>query len=291
MQKIRSGWLKMNSSIAVDYLSFSVDLTNIIHDENIAMMVFASAMREMIGHEDFDKVFVEPDGWENCRGQRPYTHGKCNRNIGVFVWFGGQSNALVQFSGHGCKFLEKSQMLLSVISSAIDRLTRLDIAIDIETDTLPIDFVSAGYNNRIKSYGEQRSASGQTCYVGSRVSQKFCRVYRYSEPHPRARFLRVEYETKKAQAQIAAKSILANGLAYASESLTKYYDWKHADMPETNAMVEKMQAEVTQRSSAKTLYWLLTQVAPAIRRLIEDGTIENPDQFFNENFMPDEGDK
>lgn len=283
--------LKMVANVAIDYMSFSVDLVNRIEDGDLAMHVTADALRELIGGSQFEGIFLAPNGWEKCKGQRPYSHGQSNRKIGVFVWFGGHSNALVQFSGHGCKFLEKSGLLYNVLASVLERLTRLDIAIDIETDTKPTDFVHAGYNNRIKSYGEQRSAHGDTCYVGSRKSQKFCRVYRYSPPHPRSHLLRVEYETKKEQAQIAARSILANGIGYASESLSKYYEWKHEDMPETNALVEKMQAEVTDRSSAKTLYWLQTQVAPAIQRLIFEGTIENPQKFFEEHFIPQEGDK
>lgn len=286
MFKTRLG-LQMSSNVSVDYLSFSVDLVNRVDELHTAMEATSDALRELLGIIPFEGIFLKPDGWEGCSGQRPYAFGQCNRKVGVFVWFGGHSNALVQFSGQGCKFLQKNDWLTLVMSNAVERLTRLDIAIDVETDTKPLDFVANGYNDRIKTYGEQRSPTGDTCYIGSRKSQKFCRVYRYSDPHPRSHLLRIEYETKKAQAKIAAKSILANGLSYAADSLTKYYNWKSEEMPMHHELVEKMQSEVTDRSSAKTLSWLLKQCAPAFKKLCENGTIENPIEFLEDHFIPE----
>lgn len=274
------------SNVAVDYLSFSVDLVNRVDELHLSMEVVSSAVRELLGDSIFDGIFLEPSGWEPCKGQRPYAYGQRNARIGVFVWFGGHSNALIQFSGSGCKYLDRNGMLERVMASACDRMTRLDIAIDIETETSPLEFVSAGYSDRIKTYGEQRSPSGDTCYVGSRKSQKFCRVYRYHAPHPRHKLLRIEYETKASQAKIAARSILENGVVYAADSLTEYYNWQHEEKPMNYDMVEKMQGEVSTRSDAKTMHWILSQVAPAIRRLVENGTIDNPEQFFSENFIP-----
>lgn len=273
------------TNIAVDYLSFSVDLVNKIDNEQLCEVVTHDALRDILPTSTFEGIFLDIEGWERSSGTRPYSFGRQNRKVGVFVWFGGHSNALVQFSGNGCKFLDRNNWLYGVLACVHDRITRLDIAIDIDTGTSPMDFVKAGYNSRIKSYGEQRSASGDTCYIGSRKSSKFCRVYRYKEPHPRHKLLRIEYETKKGQAQIAARSILENGIQHAAHSLTKYYDWKSEEMPKPDDMIEKMQSEVTQRSEAKTLYWILTQVVPAFRKLVESGTIENPVEFLEEHFL------
>jgi len=275
----------MSSSISVDYLSFSVDLVNRIDESMLALRVTGDALRDLIGNSIFEGIFLEPDGWQPASGRRPYRYGQANTQIGVFVWFGGHSNALIQFSGQGCKFLEQNGWLNHVMSAVQPRVTRFDVAIDILTATRPQQFVKAGYNNRIKSYGEQTSTYGDTCYIGSRKSQKFCRVYRYNFPNPRHKMLRVEYETKKEQAQIAVASTLANGLAYASESLTKYYAWEHTDMPEPGEMVEKMQSQVADRTSAKTISWLLKQCAPAFKKLVENGSIENPVEFLEKHFL------
>lgn len=276
----------MTSSVSIDYLSFSVDLVNKIDDSLLAMRVVADSLRELLGHVIFEGIFLEPDGWEPASGQRPYKYGQANHQIGVFVWFGGHSNALIQFSGNGCKFLERYDWLSDVIAAAKDRLTRLDMAIDIETPVTPSEFVKAGYNGRIRSGGYANSPTGETYWIGSRSSQKYCRVYRYNEPHPRHKLLRIEYETKKAQARIAAEVILDRGLAYATESLTKYYRWEHEVMPEPADMVEKMQSEISTRTDAKTLHWILVQCAPAIRRLVENGTISEPREFFEKHFLP-----
>lgn len=276
------------ANISLDYLSFSIPLTNKIDELHVAMQVIPQAFREMFGNVIYEELMLKPDGWNGASGRRPYRFGYQNNLIGVFIHFGGHDNALVQFSGQGCKWLAMNNFDEKVLFCAMDRITRLDIAIDIETETTPSAFIEAGYNNRIKSSSIQKSPTGETCYIGSRTSEKFCRVYRYNEPHPRHKLLRVEYETKRAQARIVAECILNDGLAHTSERLTKYYQWRSEVMPEPSEIVSAIPSEITTRSDAKTVHWLLKQCAPAFRRLVQNGTIENPEEMFREHFLPEE---
>lgn len=274
------------ANVTIDYLSFSVDLVNVVNEPMEGIRLINNACIEMFGRKFYDDVFVRDSGWKPASGRRPYRYGHENKEIGLYVHFGGQSNALIQFSGNGCKFLESSDLMMTVLVGARDRMTRLDIATDIETSVRPEEVVKAGYNARIKTQSITKSPSGETAYVGSRTSAKFCRVYRYEEPHPRAKMLRIEYETKKVQARITAECILANGLEHTADMLSKYYEWSHEVIPEPQDYTTAIPSEVSQRSESKTLHWLLKQCAPAFKKLVVSGAISDPHEFFEKHFMP-----
>jgi hypothetical protein len=276
----------MESNVAIDYLSFTVDLVNKIDDANTALEVIASQFISDFGYEFYEAILMRSSGWEIAAGYRPYKFGYQNKEVGIFCHFGGHDNALIQFSGNGCKFLAMAGLLNKVISVAHSRVTRLDIAIDIPTETMPVDFIKEGYNGRIKSDAIINSAQGQTVYLGSRKSEKYCRVYRYFEPHPRAKKLRVEYETKKKYARAVALSIHESGLETTAQSISDYYEWGHEDMPKLSELSEQIQTETSQRSDSKTLLWLMKQCAPAFQRLVTNGTISEPEQFFKDHFLP-----
>lgn len=270
----------------IDYLSFSVDLVNKVELLHDALLVTKFALKQDLSDKWMTAVIDRDSGWTAAHPMRPYRFGVTNEEIGCHIHFGGHSNALVQFSGAGCKFLAMEGLLMDTIVSMKHRMTRIDMAIDIETTTSPEDFINAGYNNRIKSKSVQTSPSGQTAYIGSRTSAKFCRVYRYEPPHPRAKLLRVEYETKKSQAKIVAECIANDGINHTIDRITKYYDWSHKDMPSVDDIVTAIPSEVQTRSDSKTLTWLLKTCAPAFRRLVQNGSIQNPEQTFKDHFLP-----
>ena len=276
------------ANVIIDYLSFTLDTVNRLDTLVDCMKVVPEVARETLGDEFYETFFERESGWNVARGNRPYRYGYQNSEIGLFIHFGGQSNFLMQFSGNGCKFLEQNGLTESVLSIMQDRITRLDIAVDIQTYVKPADFINAGYNNRIKSNTVVSTPSGETCYIGSRQSEKYCRVYRYNEPHPRAGLLRVEYETKRGQAKIVAKNIISSGIELTSDRITKYYKWRHSVMPEVSELATAIPSEITTRTDAKTLTWLLKQAAPAFKRLVQNGTIENPESLFAEHFLPEQ---
>lgn len=275
------------ANVSIDYLSFSLDLVNVVNDPLAGVQLINNVCIEMFGRKFFETVFQRKTGWQPAAGRRPYRYGHENKEIGVYIHFGGQSNALIQFSGNGCKFLASHDLMNTVLIGAQARMTRLDIATDIETSVRPSEVVKAGYNGRIKTESITKSPSGETAYVGSRTSAKFCRVYRYEEPHPRAKMLRIEYETKKGQAKITAECILGNGLEHTADMLSKYYEWGHEVIPKPQDYTTAIPSEVSNRSESKTLRWLLKQCAPAFRKLVVSGAIENPHEFFEKHFLPE----
>lgn len=145
----------------------------------------------------------------------------------TYVWVSVVGLFLVEHTGAGCDLLQDRGMLLSLIHERADNLTRIDIATDMLTDERPADFANHRTGAKTSAVGYQKSNSGETVYVGSRKSERTCKVYRYDGNHPRAAWLRVEYTYKGHNAKIVAR-MLKNGdnvhkIAIASGTR---YGWK-----------------------------------------------------------------
>jgi len=168
------------------------------------------------------------------------------------------------------------------------RITRIDIAVDIETSTHPSEFVEIVSHDRMRASGRQSSETGETCYVGSKKSDRYARVYRYYEPHPRAHLLRIEHVFRRKYAKSVAQAILGTSLTAAAAAAGKAFGWAHNDWDVDAQEVADISITSPERNAGGTVTWLVRSVAPAIRRLIADGTIRDPEVFFKTYFLPQE---
>ena len=212
--------------------------------------------------------------------QRPYRKGYACPNVGFRVnadW--GRREVLVVFGGEACAMVRKmgkqaeTELLVRVEASG----SRLDIATDIETDLSPETVQDNGWTRRIVSKAYIGSAQGKTLYVGSRKSEAFCRVYRYSAPHPRSHLLRVEFELKKERARAVAGIAIVHGVGRAARSVAARYEFGDPTIRQAFAGTSsKIITESHNRTLASTEQWLLTQCAPAFQRLVKEGVIDDP---------------
>lgn len=145
----------------------------------------------------------------------------------TYVWVSKVGLFLVEHTGAGCDLLQAQNRLESLIHERCENLTRIDIATDMLTDERPADFANQRTGAKTSAVGYQKSNTGETVYVGSRKSERTCKVYRYDGNHPRAAWLRVEYTYKGQNAKIIGR-LLKNG-----ENITKLaissgtrYGWK-----------------------------------------------------------------
>lgn len=147
------------------------------------------------------------------------------------LFYGGDSGMTFEIGGKACAYLHASQRLQAVVLKALEvgNVTRLDIAVDMETDTDPRDFVEQRSNKRQKSVETAVSSTGTTCYIGSRKSDRYARVYRYNDPHPRADLLRCEMVFRGKHADIAARQWLAVGDEELAARAGNIYGWEHPD--------------------------------------------------------------
>jgi len=225
--------------------------------------------------------------WEkNERSRAPYTDAWTLPGAGITLFAGISLNhCCVEISGSGCERLIEKGLLEKIIGAVASRVTRIDIASDIETEISPDEFVSVRTHSRMRSGGKQYSSSGETEYVGSRSSDRFARVYRYKKPHPRAHLLRVEHEFHRDYAKKVAHEIINSSLESIANSAGLAFGWAHEiwdTKPDTSVDLSVVAAE---RNAGKTVFWLVNSVAPAFKRLCADGTIRNPEEFVKQFFL------
>jgi DNA relaxase NicK len=142
------------------------------------------------------------------------------------------------------------------------------------TDCAPDEFCALRDGKRFKSFGEIKSETGHTVYIGSRSSDRYARVYRYTEPHPRAHLLRSEFVLKGEQAKLAARELLAVGVDLYAARLGNSFGWKHKVWLPNEWSVEEAKAWRPDREAGNTVRWLYSQVAPALIKLHREGQLD-----------------
>jgi len=276
----------------VDWVSFTARLDSRIERGSSAMTEYimqlvASALPEPVALAMFDVQFVP------APSRAPYSvcHRKYDNSISVY-YGGNQEHVLVEVSGTGCEYLSRLGVLDDLLSTVSPILTRLDIAVDMPVATTPAEFVNAGYSHRIRSRSHMVSPTGETCYLGSRDSERYCRVYRYNPPHPRSEWLRVEFVLRHQNASLAVAAIQDVGIASYVAQLGNSYGWRHAAWQPDMATDAVASTWLPERRHGATVRWLLTSVFPAMRRLADDGTIPDLPTFLDTHLfrIPADGD-
>lgn len=227
--------------------------------------------------------------WEkNERSRAPYTDA-WKMGHGGFTLFASPTlnHCCVEISGQGCEALISSGLLNSVMSSVEDRVTRIDIACDVECDTRPAEFVQRMKHGRMRSSGYQNSDTGETCYVGSQKSDRYARVYRYNKPHPRSHLLRIEHVFRRENAKLVAKQCVEHGVDGVSLAAGEAFGWEHEVWGEDNDSDIDISVVREQGNEGRTVFWLVNSAAPAFKRLCASGGIKNPQEFLERYFTPE----
>lgn len=221
--------------------------------------------RTRIRYGDFFVVttVVEP--------RRPYTLAlSSDYNARVYFSQSPEQRALYELSGRACQRLQEygDQDIRRLLDTVTATVTRIDIAVDIHTDTRPYDFAIMRDNDRFRTGGHFTSDSGETFYVGSRKSRRYARVYRYDPPHPRDHLLRIEMVFRKEAARLAAAEIVDNGVEAAAAAAGEVFGWRHPVW--TRRSDKPIPRYRPERKRSNTIRWLYTQVAPAVQKLIDE---------------------
>jgi hypothetical protein len=264
----------------IDWISFSIPVDH-LEDANDRTAFHASFAALDDVHPDLSQWLFGTTNLQGGNGRAPYNASwSADGTFSRLYCHPALPHALVEVSGQGCARLSEHGTLRALLLAVADRLTRIDIATDLQTDTVPLDFVSQRREGRFKSHSEFVSESGTTCYVGSRTSNRYARVYRYNKPHERAHILRVEVCLKAQDAKIAAVTLLEDGLDGVAASLGEAFGWQHPDWLNAASNPVDLPAWRPERREGKTLYWLADTVAPLLRRLHKDSII-NAEEWFD----------
>jgi len=270
----------------IDWLTFTLPMTYGDASENAYADAIENAFKGTFSPETLASAFGGE--WKTREKSRaPYTDawGMHETEITLFS-SPNLSHCCVEISGQGCERLIAEEILPSILADVCERVTRIDIACDIETSTSPKDFVAETSHERMQSSGYQISATGETCYVGSQKSDRYARVYRYFKPHPRYKLLRIEHVFRRDYAKTVSKRIVEGGIDTLAGACGIAFGWSHYDwQPETSEDCDISYVKAERKMGA-TVFWLIKSVAPAFKRLVNDGTIKNPEAFVREYFLP-----
>jgi len=271
----------------IDWLTFTMGMVYNDERENPYANAIETAFHETFGSDLVQAVFG--GAWRKGEHSRaPYTDVWTDPEGGISLYASPNLvHCCVEISGSGCENIIKLGFMQAVLGKCTDRVTRIDIATDIESSTPPSEFVSIVAHDRMRASGYQKSETGETCYVGSKKSDRYARVYRYYAPHPRAHLLRIEHVFRRKYAKSVAAAILGTSVEAAAAAAGKAFGWAHADWDLDARETPDISITAPERGSTSTISWIVRSVAPAIRRLIEDGTIKDPEVFFRKYFYPD----
>lgn len=250
----------------IDYLSFTY------HSEKIAnaasWRLMQTLVDELPAHVEMTAV------WKHAPKRVGFDLGM-NINDHTFIWCNHTGLILCEHTGQACTNLESDGAMDQVIHHYADNLTRVDVATDILSPISPSAFVGRSGQTATSAKGYQQSKSGETCYVGSRKSDRTCKVYRYHKPHPRADWLRIEYTYRSEQAKIVGNMLKGESVENVALKSATRYKWKH---PVWKLLKSPKKGEIEawrpERRQGKTVTWIYSQVIPSIARLVKQNVID-----------------
>ncbi len=246
----------------IDWISFTMPLVSSESSPEYRALAAEARIDELTE----GVLSVDSDNLQT--GRPPY--GWSISGAGIRVFFGLSGDALVEVSGEGCELLHAVDMIRIVIAAFKTRITRIDHATDIETDTTPAAFVET-VRRKPKTKSHIISETGETVYIGSMKSPRYARVYRYAPPHPRAAWLRCEHVFRHHDALEFAKLWLEFGDDKMAASCGVTFGWQHPDWtPDSNLKIKAWRPE---RKGNKVQSWLTKQVGPAISKALQENRL------------------
>jgi len=269
----------------IDWLTFTMSMSYADETADAYANAIAYGFEDMFGVDLRAAVFG--GNWEKQEKSRaPYTDAWVQAEGGITLFASPNLiHCCVEISGQGCERLIASDLLPRVLAACHDRVTRIDIATDIETEIKPDEFVEKVNHERMRSSGKQHSDTGDTCYVGSQKSDRYARVYRYNPPHPRAHLLRVEHVFRRDYAKKVAVNCVGASLESIANAAGLAFGWAHDVWRISNVQAIDLSVVSERRDTGKTVHWLVDSCASAFKRLCADGTIKDPEEFLRRYFL------
>jgi len=263
---------------SIDYYAYTIPtespfIEGMFYDQQETVL---NIFRTSLPVNEHSHKFV--DGWQHEHIHKHYQHRLRHTATDVCLSYGRKNaHVYVEFAGKACNALESIDILLLIILGTNPRCSRIDFAVDVECQISPAVFISQRHNKSFKSSGNKYSPTGGTEYIGGRTSDRMARVYRYNEPHPRHKLLRVEAEFKGDAAKATAKFLSETDVQTACLSAHQIFGWKHEVWQPDQANISKVPYKSYSPSTASTIEWLYGDVVTALRKAIRKDIIDFED--------------
>lgn len=272
--------------ILFDWLSFTIDMPTIGDVKKWTIQKFLDEQMTIVLGDLWREMNAGSSGWELSSGRAPYS-ASYRMAEGISLFFNVRvEHCLIEVSGRGCEYLRSIGLLNRLIKYVSHKITRVDLAVDLSCETSPAEFVKASQSARFKARQTITSEAGDTEYIGSRSSERYCRVYRYAPPHPRSAFLRAEMVFRKQNAKLFAERAIECDFDMSALALGAgmIYGFEHEAWDLSGDEIP-LKSWTPERSQGTTVRWLISQVAPAFQKLVAEGVIEDPQEFFERWFL------
>ncbi len=269
----------------IDWVTFTMPMIYWGESVDAYADAISKGFTDMFGEELRSEIFGGV--WEkNERSRAPYTDAWTLQTASITLFASPNlTHCCVEISGQGCERLLSENLMESVLKKSHERITRIDIACDIETTVRPSEFVAQVKHERMRTSGQVISDTGETCYVGSQKSERYARVYRYNAPHPRSHLLRVEHVFRKDYAKKVADAIISDSIEQVAKSSGDAFGWAHSIWRPDDVDGSDISVVKERSGTGGTIFWLVSSVAPAFKRMVQAGAIENPQQFLETYFL------
>lgn len=265
--------------VKIDYLSFTVmvDVRGAADDELVKRAV-SDALWDQ--HPSFASFVAGLDDWKDIGGRGHYGAGLFHGGTYTTIRYGGHANhILVEMAGTACQAARDALMLTHILEDVVDRVTRVDVAVDLDDGVAPADFVGAGYNERFKAHATIVSPEGVTEYVGSMKSDRYARVYQYAPPHPRAGVTRVEHVLRRDYAKAALRSLETLNVPLLAAACGNSFGWRSKSWKPSEMTDGKLRAKRADRHEPARLRWLIGVCVPALIKAQNEGLLSIHDVF------------
>lgn len=248
----------------IDWLAFTMPLPGKTRASDRGTVEFMLALlAEYVGASALKSLSLE--GGEVIAAKRFYACLLVSPVTSARVSWGDVNEHLfVELTSKAIDCLTADDTFVHLLNIVSERVSRIDLACDIETDTYPAGFLKEASIHAKASRASFNSNEGLSEYVGSRKNERFMRVYRYRAPHPRSPFLRVEHELKGDLAKVAASEVLSSGIVATFLRASNQYKFSHECWKPELAIEGKISYLEDKRNSAGSVLWILEQVTPAI---------------------------
>lgn len=207
-----------------------------------------------------------------------------NSKASVFI---GKTNSHVhcQFGGQTLDHIRTLGFYEYFMKKVGTRTSRIDFAVDFETECTVEQFIVNNERKAFKAGGQIFSEDGETSYIGSWKGERFARVYRYHEPHPRAKKLRAEVVLRGDYAKQAMTILLREGEVSATLAAHKAFQWKHELWKPSEATESKIVSQRSDKEAVNTIRWANGDVAAAIANIHNKG-LQDAFQWFEQYVKP-----
>nr|CRY96387.1 hypothetical protein [uncultured prokaryote] len=248
----------------IDYVSFTAPSRMVFEPDDLDNAKNAhTVLADFLG--DWWLPIAAGHSWQIYKAKGFYHTRLFDEDSKISVFFGGvNKHVYCEVGGQALDFIRALGSYEDFLERVATRTSRVDFAVDFESEVSVEQFIVNRQGQAFKAHSEVVTETGETRYIGSWKGERFARVYRYNDPHPRSKLLRAEVVLRGTYAKQAMAIVLKDGEVQAALAAHKPFGWQHQIWQPAEAITSEIVSKRHDKEKANTLRWLNGHVASAI---------------------------